>query len=128
MEELQAQQESPNRMVWLLLSYLWIAACCAGVFLPAIPLIVEREDEYAKWHAKNGIALALIWFGVSVVLLGLANLFGTFWELGKVLFYLLWGVFAMGYMVLCVIALLKAFEGERWTLGPLRSFLGKLDE
>jgi len=125
MEQSADPQQSPNRTVWLILSYTWIVACC--VFLPAIPLVVEREDEFAKWHAKHGIVLALVWFFLSVVLLGIANLFGLFWDAGKSLFYILWGFVGVAFLVLNIISMMKAFEGQRWTVKPLEGFLKKLN-
>lgn len=116
--------QSQNRTVWLLLSYAWIAACC--VALPAIPLVIERDDEFAKWHAKHGLLLASLWFLVSLVLLLMGNLLGLAWEPLKATFYMIWGVVGAGFLVVCIIALMKAFEGERWTLKPLETLLNKL--
>ncbi len=125
MDQSVDNQESPNRSVWLILSYVWIASCC--VFLPAIPLVIERDDEFAKWHAKHGLVLALVWFLISVVLLGLGNLIGLVWETGQALFYILWGFIGIAFLVLCLIALIKGFEGHRWTVKPLEGFLNKLN-
>ncbi|MDX9720444.1 MAG: hypothetical protein RBU37_06840 [Myxococcota bacterium] len=126
MDETPEINETSNRSVWLLLSYLWITTCC--VFLPVIPMVVEREDEFAKWHAKHGLILALLWFLLSVGLLGLANFMGMLdWDSLKTIFYILWGVAGSAFLVLCLVAMMKAFAGERWTLSVLRGFLDKLD-
>ncbi len=118
-------EASPNRTAWLLLSYLWILGCC--MILPAIPLVMEQQDAYAKWHAKHGLVLAFIWFAVSTVLLGMANLFGALdWNAGKVIFYVFWGLLGLPFLLFCLIALMKALEGHCWTVKPIESFLSKL--
>lgn len=117
--------QSPNRTIWLLLSYLWIAVCC--VVLPAIPLVAEREDDFAKWHAKHGLVLALGFFAVSVVLLGLGSLLGMAWAPLGIIFRILWAITGMVFLVICAVALMKGLEGQRWTLKPIEGILGKLN-
>jgi len=125
-QDAAASPASPNRTAWLLLSYMWIAACC--VVLPAVPLIVEREDDFAKWHAKHGLVLGVVWLVFSFGVLLLANIFGALdVEWLKASFYAIWCLGGLGFLVLCAVALMRALEGHRWTLGPLEQVLSKLN-
>ncbi|QQS20907.1 MAG: hypothetical protein IPL87_05205 [Candidatus Moraniibacteriota bacterium] len=82
------------------LSYL-----CVLVF---IPLFLKRESPYCQFHAKQGVALLVVWILGSFV----------FW------FPILgWGL-AVFVFVLNVLGFVKALQGERWDM-PLVSGIAK---
>lgn len=116
---------SPHRTTWLILSYIWVVVCC--IVLPALPLVIEREDEFAKWHARHGMVLGLLWLVVSVALLVPANLFGVF-GLGvlRTIVYVLWLLAWLGVVGVCAVSMLRAFDGQRWALKPVEAVLSRL--
>lgn len=116
---------SPHRTTWLVLSYVWCVACC--IVLPALPLVFEREDEFAKWHARHGMVLGLVWLVASVVLLLPANLCGVFgFRVLQAIFYIVWVLAWLGVVGLCAMSALRAFDGQRWALKPVEAVISRL--
>ncbi len=100
---------SDNKGIMLVLSYLWILAL--------IPLLVDKDSE-VQWHAKNGLVWTVAEFLMHVVLtvLGMATAFvGCF--VGPVLM--------LAWLVVRVMAIMKALKGERMTLPVLSDFVEK---
>ena len=83
---------------WAVLSYLWIFSLVA--------LAVRKNDSYVRFHANQGALLFVISF------IGLIPVLGWFVSLIVV--------------VLAVIGIIKAYEGEKWELpflaGPAKEF------
>lgn len=101
-----------NRSLWLVLSYLWPLAL--------VPYLVEKNDAEVQWHAKNGLVWTIAEFIVQVVLVlvGFVPVVGCFtWmiQLGIVLVSL----------VMRIVAIQKAFAGERFTLPGLGQFINQ---
>lgn len=98
----------PNRSIWIVLSYLWILA--------VIPLVFERDDEDARWHAKHGLVLLvteLVLFIAYVLLTVVVSTAAV--ALGIVLVTLL--VFGwIGILAIHVVAILKGLNGRRLML------------
>jgi uncharacterized membrane protein len=94
-----------NRAAMFVLAYLWPLAL--------VPLLLEKDDPEAQWHAKHGLVLMaaeiLLLFVVSVVM-SLASLL-TF-SFGCALGLL---VVALWIAILAVhlVAILKALSGSR---------------
>ena len=82
------------------LSYLWI------LFL--IPLLAKKSSKFAQFHAKQGLALLIVWIIGSFV----------FW------FPLIGWAAAVAVFVFNVIGLVKAFQGEKWEM-PIIGDLAK---
>jgi len=61
---------SPNRILMIVLAYLWPLAI--------VPLLVEKNDPEIQWHAKHGLVLVvaeivvLAIFGVAANIISLA--------------------------------------------------------
>ena len=104
---------SPNTLM-LVLSYLWI------LFL--IPWLVEKEDQEVQWHAKHGgvltIAEFILWAAFVIVSMVSGGL------LGCVLlpFQLL---LSLGIIVVHIICIVKAIQGERFKLPVLTPLVEK---
>jgi uncharacterized membrane protein len=86
--------------IMLLLSYLWILAL--------IPLLTVKDSDYVQFHAKQGLALAIVWFGWCLVgaVLGFLPIVG-------------WLLSCMGHLALLVVtvmAIVKAFAPCRWKI------------
>ena len=98
-------EPSPNRVVMIVLAYLWPLAL--------VPLVLEKSDAEVQWHAKHGIVLmvcelALIFVYILMTsIISLATL-----GIGCVLSFFL--VFAwVGILALHVVAILKGINGGR---------------
>jgi len=85
----------------LVLAYLGILA--------VIPLLAVKDSEYVRWHAKQGLALTLTWFGwmiIGVVLSAISHFFG-------------WAVSCLGhvaFVALVVLGIFKALQDSRWKI------------
>lgn len=101
-----------NRTLMLVLSYLGILAL--------IPLLAEKEDREVQWHAKHGLVLFGAWLAVWIVLTILANVpvLGCIMVLG----YPLLGI---GYLILMVLCIVKATQGQRFRIPWLSDFADK---
>jgi uncharacterized membrane protein len=101
---------SPNRNIMLVLSYLGILAL--------IPLLVEKEDREVQWHAKNGLVLfvayLIAWFVIHFA--------------GSVVHFLACAgclagsVLALVYLVVVILCIVKALNGERFVVPLLSDF------
>ena len=89
--------------VQLILAYLGILAL--------IPLLTVKDSEFVKWHAKQGLALAIVFFVISIVI----NFIPFVGQL-------LWCALFVGNIVMIVMGITKALKGERWNI-PLISDL-----
>ncbi|MHB8418252.1 MAG: DUF4870 domain-containing protein [Myxococcales bacterium] len=84
-----------------------------GIF-SVVPYMVIKDSDYVRWHAKQGMTLCGAAFGLWI----------CFWIFSFVLHFLhLWFVtsllgFALtaGLFLIWIIALIKAFQGERWRI------------
>jgi uncharacterized membrane protein len=76
--------------------------------LVAVPLFLKRESPYCQFHAKQGLALLIVWIVGSVV----------FW------FPLIGWAAALVVLVLNIIGLVKALQGEKWEM-PIIGDLAK---
>jgi len=85
------------------ISYLWI--------LCLVPLILKKDSEFAQFHAKQGLALFIIEVVGSLV----------FWipVVGWLLFICV--------LVLAVLGIVKALQGEYWEMPVANSLMKKLN-
>jgi uncharacterized membrane protein len=97
-----------DKTAMLVLSYLGLLAL--------VPLLVEKEDKNVLWHAKNGLVIfaafviALIVLWIVTMVLGFVPGLGCLFSI--VSFVAGFGVW-IGYIVLIIIAIMKAVKGER---------------
>ncbi len=83
--------------IMLVFAYLGILAL--------IPLLTVKDSPFVKWHAKNGLVLGIATFIISTVL-------GWVPWLNCVMVPLL----MVAYIVVVVLAIRKALQGERWRI------------
>jgi uncharacterized membrane protein len=88
--------------IQLVLAYLGILAF--------IPFLTVKDSEFVKWHAKHGILLLAAIFVFSFI------------NVIPVVGQLLYCVGFAAYLVVSIMAIMKALKGERWNL-PLISDL-----
>ena len=108
-----SQQESANRTVMLILSYLGILAL--------VPLLVEKDDPEVQWHAKQGLVLLGSWIVIFIALAMLSSFpfIGMF--LGVAVAPLLWLVI----LVVHIVAMIKALEGKRLIIPVISDYADK---
>lgn len=91
-----------DRTLMLVLSYLGLLAL--------IPLLVKRDDREVQWHAKNGLFLFVAYIVVVIAWEIVRHFLPS--ALGCGLGFvgcILW----IGYIVLIILAIMKATKGER---------------
>lgn len=91
----------------LVLSYLGILAL--------IPLLTKKDDRDIQWHAKNGLFLCIAYIVVRLVWWGITRAIfstGVGCFAGPVLVAVSCGLW-VGYIALCILAIMKATKGER---------------
>lgn len=101
------QKDIEQNKVMAVIAYLWIFCL--------IPLVAKKDSPYAQFHAKQGVVLALAWFIIWIV--GIIPLLG-------------WLVFFFGSIILLVvnlIAIIKAFNGEMWEIPYLHQYVKLLN-
>jgi uncharacterized membrane protein len=97
---------SENRQIWLVLSYLWLAA--------VIPYLVEKDDREVQWHAKHGLVLA----GVELILSVVLFVIGLFTCLGCLIQLVAW----IPVLILHVMLIVKALNGERMLIPGISQY------
>ncbi|HEX9460615.1 MAG TPA: DUF4870 domain-containing protein [Thermoanaerobaculia bacterium] len=108
---------APNsdRTIMLVLSYLGI--------LCLIPLLVKKDDPDVQWHAKNGTALfgAEVAWVIVVIIVTLLRipLLGCGMTMISCVVWI-------GFLVISIIAIMKAMKGERLRLPVLTDFAEKM--
>lgn len=97
---------SSDRTLMLALSYIY--------FLGIVPLIAKKDDREVKWHAMNGLLLfaayvlvSIVWWILQTFVLGNVGC-----GLGMILTLISCGI-SIGYIVIFIMAIMKAIRGER---------------
>lgn len=97
--------------IHLVLAYLGLFAL--------IPLLTVKDSPYVQWHAKNGLALGIVGIvGLPIlnVLLGFIPFIG--WLIGCSA--------VLAFLVVDVLAMVKALGGVRWRIPGVTDFAEKL--
>ena len=79
-----------------------LVLCYVGL-LALVPYLVSRDSEELRFHARQGLALALL--GVGCVGLALVPYLGFIGQLGLA-----------GVLALSIVGIVKALEGSRWRM------------
>jgi uncharacterized membrane protein len=88
-----------------------------------IRLLTKNDDPDIQWHAKNGLALAVVWI-VVLILLGIGSM-----VLPSVVRLAMIGVRCviwLGFLIVDVMAMVKAFGGERMRIPVITDFAEKM--
>jgi uncharacterized membrane protein len=96
-----SSHEQPHRL---------LAACSYLGVLFVIPLLAEKDDEFVKFHLRQGIALFLV---------GVVASFGFHWRRGGSMLELVVIVFSL-------VAAWRAWKGKRWTLPLIGKYAAKI--
>jgi uncharacterized membrane protein len=105
--------------VMLVLSYL-------GLFALIPFFITKNENEYVKWHAKQGLTLFIVSVVALIALMVLAAVLALIHPVLVIVVSLLYLVFGVGMLVLFILAIIKAFNGIRWPIPFVADLSAKL--
>lgn len=105
--------ESGNRQLMLILSYLWILAL--------VPYLTEQRDPEVKWHARHGLVLLI----AEVILYVILFVLSLIPVIGCVV-SILWLLVGLGIVVLHVLCLVKALQGERFKIPYVSQYADQL--
>lgn len=81
-----------------------------------IPFLTVKDSDYIHWHAKQGLTLTIVWFVLSIAVMILAFIIGLIPVIGWIIDLLLWLALVGGGFTLWLMAMIKAFNGERWKI------------
>ena len=97
-----------------MLCYVGNIVCCVGVILSIVFLVTEKENRFIKFHAFQSLFLC----GVCVVLLIVVEILGVI--LGMVHLGILatglWFILVLIFLVLWLLAGIKAYSGQWYKL------------
>jgi len=106
--------------------------------LACIPLVgglifwfLEKHDNFVRFYAMQSIIFGAAWLLFNIISRVVFDIFGSIPALGAVLVFL-WAIIQalvhLGFLVIMVIAMIKAFSGSRWDIpyvGPMaRKYTG----
>jgi uncharacterized membrane protein len=110
--------KSPNRGLMLVLSYLGLLAL--------IPLLVEKEDREVQWHAKHGLVLTAASFVLSFAIWLMTFMLAlTGIDVLGCLGCFMWPVIWLGILVVFVVCMVKALNGERMMIPGISQYADK---
>ncbi|MDQ6801970.1 MAG: DUF4870 domain-containing protein [Acidobacteriota bacterium] len=98
----------------LVLSYLW--------FLSIIPLVAKKEDREVQWHAKNGLIFAIAITAVCIIF----GIVGHFFPALGCLLSWVPCLLSIGYLVVVILAIVKATSGQRLRVPMLSDYADKM--
>jgi len=103
-----------DRTLMLVLSYLW--------FLSIVPLVVKKDDPDVQWHAKNGLIWAIAITALDIIFV----IFSHFFPLLGCLASIVPCAAGIGYLIICILAIMKALDGKRMRLPVLSDYADKM--
>ena len=106
-ENVKKASGSTNDNMFAILSYLWI--------LCLIPVLMKKENEFVKFHAKQGLVLFIIEMAVAII--GIIPLLGS-------LIYVL-GMLICG--ILSIIGILQVLMGNKWKIPVVNEWAEKIE-
>lgn len=107
--------ESPGADVIREQDKIMLVLAYVGIFC-LFPLLTVKDSEYVKWHAKQGLALMIVWFAWAIV--------GGILNFIPVAGWCLYGLGHLGLLVVAAMAIVKSFGPERWKI-PVVSALAE---
>jgi len=108
-EDERAEQEFLGDEDRLLLIFAYMGP------LALVSLVAARRD-FVKWHAKQGLVLALAALGTFIVLRPFHALFYLIWKFLGDLFLSVEILVLVGFLILAILCMVRAIEGERFRI------------
>lgn len=115
MEEDRSIEEG-KPLAWL--SYLGL------LFL--IPLLVLKENKFAQFHAKQGVAFFIGWVIGFIALLIITFILGFIPIIGLILNTLLWILFWIFFVIMAILGIVNSLQGKYWRMPIFANFTQKL--
>ncbi len=107
----EKKRESED-VIFLILAYLGILAL--------IPFFVAKDNDYVRWHAKQGLVLIAFEIVLWIVLMIIG-----FIPILNIIFAFLGLFIWLGILVLHIFCIVKALKGERWVVPVLGKYADK---
>ena len=107
-----------DRTLMVVLAYLGI--------LCLIPLLTKKEDRDIQWHAKNGLSFVIAEIVLWIVLIIVGLVVGRIPIAGCGVMSVLWCVFGIGILVVHIMAIMKALNGQQFRLPVVSDFADKM--
>ncbi len=87
-----------------------------GIITGIIFFAIEKESRFVKFHAMQSILASLVVIAAWIVYGILVNILVWIPVLGWLVLVILWLAVALGALVLWLLLMIKAFQGERYKL------------
>lgn len=109
-----------------------------GLITGAVFLVVEKENDFVRFHAAQSIVLSVVVFGVYIVLSVLGALLpllfigdafisgGVIAALLSLVFGLVGLVFSLAVFVLWILLMFRAYQGKQMRLPVVAGFADRL--
>jgi uncharacterized membrane protein len=101
------------------------ALACIPLVGGIVFFILEKRDPFVRFYSMQSIVFGLAWFLFNIVSAIVHAIFGAIPGIGGILVFF-WAIIAaivhIGFVVLWIIATVKAFSGVRWEIpyiGPM---------
>ena len=104
-----------------------IAAALSYLLGPITGVIffaIEKESQFVRFHAMQSIVTGLAVFALWIVYSIIASVLLVIPFLGWIVLLLLWAALTLSLLVLWVLLMIKAFQGDRFKL----PYLGDIAE
>jgi uncharacterized membrane protein len=104
-----------------------IAAALSYLLGPITGVIffaIEKESPFVRFHAMQSIVTGVAVFALWIVYSIIASVLLVIPFLGWIVLLLLWAAMTLGLLVLWVLLMIKAFQGDRFKL----PYLGDIAE
>ena len=85
-----------------------------GVMRGLVVLMVEKDDAYVRYHALQSVALSVVWLGGWLVLMVIPVVGWILLPFWGLLMFVLW-----------LVAIVKAWQGERFRLPIIGEYVAK---
>jgi uncharacterized membrane protein len=77
-------------------------------------LLIEKEDRFVRFHAAQSVVVGIALIAASITFSVLTSILGAIPFLGWLLSALLTMVFGVASLVLWLMLMYRAFQGEEW--------------
>ena len=85
-----------------------------GVITGAVFLVLEKDDDYVRYHAMQSIGLSVVWLGGWLILMVIPVIGWILLPFWGLLMFVLW-----------LVAIVKSFQGERFRLPVIGEYVAK---
>jgi uncharacterized membrane protein len=105
-------------------------------WITGIIFLMVEKDDYVRFHARQaivfGVATTVIWIALSLIFPIFIRVFSFMPFLGgpiaallSVLVWLVWLVLSAGFLIIWIVLMIKAYQGERYVLPVIGEFARK---